>query len=204
MGRGAKVDTQASLDIAEETTPVPAPSTKRRRGVRAEPKAEETAVETAVETTVETTAVETPVETTAVETAVETVAETVEAPEPEPVIEPRPKPVQRSEPVEPVAMAIETPAASAVFDRDELARIICVPKSKRQVPTLVKYRADGEVPVRWVLVDIGEPILRAGWDYYRGVTVKPSAEEYMRLVYEITRMRLPRMYRVLAELDLAK
>lgn len=127
---------------------------------------------------------------------------TIEPPIPEAVAEPEPAEEMTDDPA--VLTPSETPTVTVAFEEEELRRILCVPKMKRQVPTLVRFREDGQVPVRSVLVDIGEPILRAGWEYYRSTNVNASVQDYMGLVYEITQTRLPRMYRVVAELDLTK
>lgn len=181
MGRGAKVSGdephQSVLGSADESATV---HTRRRRSARVDP----------MEMPVPVVADDTATVQMAAETPAESVGPTEDMTDDPTVLE--------------IPLQTGSPTVTAAFDEEELRRILCVPKMKRQVPTLVRFREDGQVPVRSVLVDIGEPVLRAGWEYYRSTMADASVQRYMELVYGITQTRLPRMYRVVAELDLTR
>lgn len=88
------------------------------------------------------------------------------------------------------------------YSRGELRNIIGVPKLKSQVPTLVRFPDRETGAVRTVIVDIGEPILSAGWDYYRRTVPDATPSDYLEEVYAVTRSDVPRLYKVVAELRL--
>ena len=76
----------------------------------------------------------------------------------------------------------------------ELRDIIGVPKLKSQVPTLVRFPDRETGALRTVIVDIGEPILSAGWDYYRRTVSDAAPSDYLEEVRAVTRSDVPRLY----------
>lgn len=95
-----------------------------------------------------------------------------------------------------------TVASPQTYSRGELRDIIGVPKLKSQVPTLVRFPDRETGALRTVIVDIGEPILSAGWDYYRRTVPDAAPSDYLEEVRAVTRSDVPRLYKVVAELRL--
>lgn len=95
-----------------------------------------------------------------------------------------------------------TVASPQTYSRGELRDIIGVPKLKSQVPTLVRFPDRETGALRTVIVDIGEPILSAGWDYYRRTVPNAEPSDYLEEVRAVTRSDVPRLYKVVAELRL--
>lgn len=136
-----------------------------------------------------------------------------EVPAEEPVGAPE-APVPSQEPAAEPAAAVEvdgtvyrltdtaTVTSPQPYSRGELRNIIGVPKLKSQVPTLVRFPDRETGAVRTVIVDIGEPILSAGWDYYRRTVPDATPSDYLEEVYAVTRSDVPRLYKVVAELRL--
>ena len=136
-----------------------------------------------------------------------------EVPAEEPVMVPE-APVPSQEPAAEPAAAVEgdgtvyhqtdtaTVTSPQPYSRGELRNIIGVPKLKSQVPTLVRFPDRETGAVRTVIVDIGEPILSAGWDYYRRTVPDATPSDYLEEVYAVTRSDVPRLYKVVAELRL--
>lgn len=95
-----------------------------------------------------------------------------------------------------------TVASPQTYSRGELRDIVGVPKLKSQVPTLVRFPDRETGALRTVIVDIGEPILSAGWDYYRRTVPGATPSDYLEEVRAVTRSDVPRLYKVVAELRL--
>lgn len=95
-----------------------------------------------------------------------------------------------------------TVASPRTYSRGELRDIIGVPKLKSQVPTLVRFPDRETGALRTVIVDIGEPLLSAGWDYYRRTVPDAAPSDYLEEVRAVTRSDVPRLYKVVAELRL--
>ena len=143
-----------------------------------------------------------------------------EPPEPEPAEEPakgpepEPEPARGPEPVaEPAVRSIEALYSEGALEltdeeregvlRSRLKAVLDVPKVKGQIPTLVRFRQDGQVPVRAVIVEIGENELLEGWKLYKSFqTGAPDAERYLLMVYDLARHEIPRLYRTVAEVRL--
>ena len=88
------------------------------------------------------------------------------------------------------------------YSRAELKAIVGKPRIKGQVPTLVRFRDDGQVPIMTVLVDIGEPLLREGWEYFHRAIPDSDPSDYLGEIYELTQTDVPRLWKVVAELRL--
>lgn len=82
--------------------------------------------------------------------------------------------------------------------RSRLKEVLCVPKQKGQLPTLVRFRQEGQVPLRAVIVEIGEIELQKGWELYKSFGDK-DPEKYLLMVYDLTQHEIPRLYRTVAE-----
>ena len=131
--------------------------------------------------------------------------EPVGAPEaPAPSQEPAAEPAAAGEVDSTVYLQTDTATVTSPqpYSRGELRNIIGVPKLKSQVPTLVRFPDRETGAVRTVIVDIGEPILSAGWDYYRRTVPDATPSDYLEEVYAVTRSDVPRLYKVVAELRL--
>lgn len=91
-------------------------------------------------------------------------------------------------------------------DADDVRRtvgdMLCVPKTKGSLPTLVRYSPKGKVPKRAVIIDIGGPLLEEAWAWYKRSVSGADPEEFLLLVYEVTRTEMPRMYRTVSEMVL--
>ena len=83
-----------------------------------------------------------------------------------------------------------------------LREILGVPKSRTAVPTLVRYRQDGQLALRGVIIDIGEYELTEGWKLYKSQVDDATPEKYLLKVYELTQTEIPRMYRTVGEMRL--
>lgn len=138
--------------------------------------------------------------------------EPVKVPAEEP--EPAPEPAKESESVaEPAVRSIESLYSEGALEltdeeregvlRSRLKAVLDVPKVKGQIPTLVRFRQDGQVPVRAVIVEIGENELLEGWRLYKSFQKGiPDAERYLLMVYDLARHEIPRLYRTVAEVRL--
>lgn len=85
---------------------------------------------------------------------------------------------------------------------DGMSAILRAPKVKGDPPTLVRFHEKDSIGLRAVLIDVGAPVLCDAWNYYRENADSPSSSEFLQHVYDITKMRIPRMYRIVAELRL--
>lgn len=161
---------------------------------------------------------------------VEVPAETVEAPVAVPA-EPVAAPAEPVKVEKPAEAPVEAPArdAGVVFDMTEeearraesklprrserrpadaddvrkaVGDMLCVPKTKGSLPTLVRYSPRGKVPKRAVIIDIGGPLLEEAWAWYKENVSGADAEDFLLLVYEVTRTEMPRMYRTVSEMVL--
>lgn len=83
-----------------------------------------------------------------------------------------------------------------------LKEILGVPKARAAVPTLVRYRQDGQLALRGVIIDIGEYELTEGWKLYKSQVEGATPEKYLLKVYELTQTEIPRMYRTVGEMRL--
>ena len=83
-----------------------------------------------------------------------------------------------------------------------LKEILGVPKARAAVPTLVRYRQDGQLALRGVIIDIGEYELTEGWKLYKSQVDGATPEKYLLKVYELTQTEIPRMYRTVGEMRL--
>lgn len=83
-----------------------------------------------------------------------------------------------------------------------LKEILGVPKARTAVPTLVRYRQDGQLALRGVIIDIGEYELSEGWKLYKSQVDGATPEKYLLKVYELTQTEIPRMYRTVGEMRL--
>ena len=83
-----------------------------------------------------------------------------------------------------------------------LKEILGVPKARTAVPTLVRYRQDGQLALRGVIIDIGEYELTEGWKLYKSQVDGATPEKYLLKVYELTQTEIPRMYRTVGEMRL--
>ena len=88
------------------------------------------------------------------------------------------------------------------YSRAELKAIVGKPRIKGQVPTLVRFRDSSQVPIMTVLVDIGEPLLREGWEYFHRAIPDSDPSDYLGEIYELTQTEVPRLWKVVAELRL--
>ena len=147
----------------------------------------------------------------------EPVKEPEPAPEPVKEPEPEPEPVKEPEPVEtrPPAgrVAVEPDVSEPRLElsdnerdrvlKDRLRAVLDVPRVKGQIPLLVRFRQDGMVPLRAVLVELGEVEFMKGWDIYKSFQDgKPDPERYLMMVYDLTQHEIPRLYRTVAEVKL--
>ena len=85
--------------------------------------------------------------------------------------------------------------------RSRLKEVLCVPKQKGQLPTLVRFRQEGQVPLRAVIVEIGEIELQKGWELYKSFGDN-DPEKYLLMMYDLTQHEIPRLYRTVAEMRL--
>lgn len=85
---------------------------------------------------------------------------------------------------------------------ENLERILCAPKIKGALPTIVRFKERDSIGLRTVIIDIGAPVLYDAWCYYKANVDHPQAEDFLQYVYNLTKMRIPRLYKVVAELRL--
>ena len=130
--------------------------------------------------------------------------------EPEPVLTPAealPEPAQEG-PVtvefaaEPPVTYVPTPPVTTAFDPGVLKRMVSMPKGKTQTPTLIRFRPDGDVRIRFILVDVGESVVREAWAYYRSVVPNATPERFLRELNGVMHLKPPRMFKVVADLSL--
>lgn len=165
----------------------------------AEVSAEEPSEEPVEETLHEGGVVEPPVETST-DMGEERVAP-VEALVPTPEPEPRTACIAGEPPRTIESMAPLTADEKTAILRSRLKEVLCVPKQKGQLPTLVRFRQGGQVPLRAVIVEIGEMELLKGWELYKSFGDK-DPERYLLMVYDLTQHEIPRLYRTVAEMRL--
>lgn len=136
-----------------------------------------------------------------------------EAPqEPEPVQEPAealpgPAPAPSEEVTvefddEPSVTYVPTPTVTTAFDPGVLKRMVSMPRGKTQTPTLIRFRPDGDVRVRFILVDLGESVVRDAWAYYRSAVPNATPERFLRELNSVMHLKPPRMFKVVADLSL--
>ena len=95
-----------------------------------------------------------------------------------------------------------TPKEKDMVLDGRLKEILGVPKARAAVPTLVRYRQDGQLALRGVIIDIGEYELTEGWKLYKSQVDGATPEKYLLKVYELTQTEIPRMYRTVGEMRL--
>ena len=95
-----------------------------------------------------------------------------------------------------------TPKEKDMVLDGRLREILGVPKARTAVPTLVRYRQDGQLALRGVIIDIGEYELTEGWNLYKSQVDGATPEKYLLKVYELTQTEIPRMYRTVGEMRL--
>lgn len=130
--------------------------------------------------------------------------------EPEPVLTPAEAPDEApsDEPVtvefddEPPVTYVPTPTVTAAFDPGVLKRMVSMPRGKTQTPTLIRFRPDGDVRIRFILVDVGESVVREAWAYYRSVVPNATPERFLRELNGVMHLKPPRMFKVVADLSL--
>lgn len=86
--------------------------------------------------------------------------------------------------------------------QENLSKILCAPKVKGALPTIVRFKEKDSIGLRTVIIDIGAPVLYDAWKYYKANADHPSAEAFLQYVYTLTKSRIPRLYKVVAELRL--
>lgn len=86
--------------------------------------------------------------------------------------------------------------------KEDIGKIIKVPKTRGALPTLVTYPAGESVLKRYVIVDIGPIELEKAWKLYNERVPNGSAEQFLLIVYNLTESEIPRMYRAVSQLSL--
>ena len=120
---------------------------------------------------------------------------------PEPVVEPEHPDAPRTIEETYEEMKLTPKERDMVLD-GRLRTVLRTPKQRGAVPTLVRYRQDGQLALRGVIIDIGEYELSEGWKLYKAHVPDATPERYLLKVYELTQTEIPRMYRTVGELRL--
>ena len=133
----------------------------------------------------------------------ETVTEGSDGKAPEPVVELEPEHPDAPRTIEETYEEMKlTPKERDMVLDGRLRTVLRTPKQRGAVPTLVRYRQDGQLALRGVIIDIGEYELSEGWKLYKAHVPDATPERYLLKVYELTQTEIPRMYRTVGELRL--
>lgn len=85
--------------------------------------------------------------------------------------------------------------------RAEMAKILSPQKGKRAVPTLISFESSYAHARRWVIIDINNVLLEEAWNCWKRHGYHDD-ELFLDTIYKITKIEVPRMFRVVATLDL--